>query len=78
MVPHHFGDFRHAHGGTGVAGIGFLHSIHGKDADRVREVFTSCHSLFPFSAKGYSNLRLLLTIRIKGNNRFLLFQEFFL
>jgi hypothetical protein len=43
MVPQHFGDFRHAHGGAGVARIGFLHGIHRKGADGISEVGTCCH-----------------------------------
>jgi hypothetical protein len=33
--PQGFGDFRHAHRGAGMAGIGLLHPIHGKRADGV-------------------------------------------
>ena len=46
MVPHDFGDFRHAHRRARVAGLGFFHCIHGQRPDRVCEIVTSCHCFF--------------------------------
>ena len=34
VAPQHFGDLGHAHGGAGVAGLGFLDRIHGQRANR--------------------------------------------
>ena len=34
VAPQHFGDLGHAHGGAGVAGLGFLNRIHGQRANR--------------------------------------------
>jgi hypothetical protein len=37
IVPEDFGDIGHAHGRTGVARIGGLHSVHGECPDCIRE-----------------------------------------
>jgi len=36
-APQHFGDIRHAHGCTGVPGIGSLWSVHSQSANRIDE-----------------------------------------
>ncbi len=38
----HGGDVGHAHGHAGMAGIGLLHGIHGKRADRIGHVLMGC------------------------------------
>ena len=35
QAPKSHSHFGHAHGGTGVAGVGLLHSVHGQCADGV-------------------------------------------
>ena len=40
-------DFRHAHGGAGVAGFGFFDGIHRKRADGIGQVITGWHCV-PF------------------------------
>ena len=34
-IPQHFGDFRHTHRGTRMAGISLLNCVHGQGADGV-------------------------------------------
>jgi CobQ-like glutamine amidotransferase family enzyme len=38
--PQHFGDFRHAHRGARVAGIGLLHPVHGERANGIGKIGT--------------------------------------
>src|SRR5690606_30502225 len=45
VVPQHFGDISHTHGGARVAGIGFLYGIHAEGANGVGELFTGHSSL---------------------------------
>ncbi len=50
VIPQRFSDFRHAHGGTGVAGFGFFDCIHCKCADGIGQVVTGWHCV-PFVFK---------------------------
>ncbi len=43
VAPEHFGDVRHAHGGTGMAAVGFLHGIHAEGADGIGSLTTAGH-----------------------------------
>ncbi len=43
ITPEHLGDVRHAHGGTRVAAVGFLHSIHAEGADGIGSLTTAGH-----------------------------------
>ena len=43
MIPQHFGNFRHAHGGPRMAGFGFFNSVHGKRPDGIRKFSASWH-----------------------------------
>ncbi len=43
VAPEHFGDVRHAHGGTRVAAVGFLHGIHAEGADGIGSLTTAGH-----------------------------------
>ncbi len=43
IAPEDFGDVRHAHGGTRVAAVGFLHSIHAEGADGIGSLTTAGH-----------------------------------
>ena len=43
VAPEHFGDVRHAHGGTGMAAVGFLHGIHAECADGIGSLTTAGH-----------------------------------
>src|SRR5690606_25938137 len=38
IVPQHFGDIRHAHGGARVAAVGLLDGVHTEGADGIGEV----------------------------------------
>jgi hypothetical protein len=48
VIPQRFSDFRHAHGGAGVAGFGFFDGIHCKRTDGIGQVVTGWHCV-PFS-----------------------------
>ncbi len=43
FAPEHFGDIGHAHGGTGVPGVGLLDGIHGQGPDGVGEFSAGSH-----------------------------------
>ncbi len=43
VAPEHFGDVRHAHRGTRVAAVGFLHGIHAEGADGIGSLTTAGH-----------------------------------
>ena len=43
IVPEHLGDVGHAHGGAGVAAVGFLHGIHAEGTDGVGSITTAGH-----------------------------------
>ncbi|MCY1515307.1 hypothetical protein D9M68_498890 [compost metagenome] len=43
IAPQHFGDVRHAHWGTGMAAVGFLHGIHAQCADGIGSLTTAGH-----------------------------------
>jgi len=43
VAPEHLSDIRHAHWGTGVAAVGFLHGIHAECADGIGSLTTAGH-----------------------------------
>ena len=43
IAPKHFGDIRHAHGGTWVAAVGLLHGIHAEGTNGVGTLTTAGH-----------------------------------
>ena len=43
VTPQHFGDIRHAHRGTGVAAVGFLHGIHAEGTNGIGTLTTAGH-----------------------------------
>ncbi|MOA15582.1 hypothetical protein D3C78_1357470 [compost metagenome] len=43
IAPQHFGDVRHAHRGTGMAAVGFLHGIHAQCTDGIGSLTTAGH-----------------------------------
>ncbi len=43
VAPKHFGDIRHAHGGTWVAAVGLLHGIHAEGTNGVGTFTTAGH-----------------------------------
>ncbi len=47
IAPKHFGDIRHAHGGTWVAAVGLLHGIHAECTNGVGTFTTAGHRLSP-------------------------------
>ena len=47
VVPEHFSDVGHAHGGAGVARLGLLNGVHGKCTDGVGQVKTGRHAVAP-------------------------------
>ena len=47
VIPDHFGDLRHAHGGAWVAGFGLFNRIHGQGADGICKFGTGCHVVIP-------------------------------
>ena len=43
VAPQRHGHVGHAHGGTGVSGVGLLYSVHGQGADCVGHLLGVCH-----------------------------------